>query len=267
MVKGRARAFRSAGLLFLLTSSIADFASADPADEKTACIANHEEGQAARTKVEWSRALHHFQACSMDTCPGPLRKDCLTWSEEIQAQQPSILITVRDFYTETDVADPRVTIDGQLVTLSGVALPLDPGRHTIHVKADGYPPTEMVVLFREGEKRRIVQIALRRPEPPKRWDPVAPSRAPWAAIAVGGGALAFAGAALAVGLSGTALERDYRSSCGPICPASDVDTLRTRYAIADTLFGLSIVSAVIATVLWITHGPSQAQPQTNRANR
>jgi hypothetical protein len=53
-------------------------------------------------------------------------------------------------------------------------------------------------------------------------------------------------------LTGKSDENDLRDSCSPNCPESDVDSVRTKYLVADISLGVGIASLGAATWLFVT---------------
>src|SRR5689334_3415815 len=63
------------------------------ADGIAACIDIHLDGQRLRDKGQLKGARQRFLACSAESCPALVRKDCLQWLAEVDEQMPTLLIS------------------------------------------------------------------------------------------------------------------------------------------------------------------------------
>jgi hypothetical protein len=85
---------------------------------------------------------------------------------ELAPQVPSVTLVVASVPQGT-----RITLDGVEITPAslGVALPVDPGEHTIVLQAPGVPEDDLRFTIARGEKQSIVlrlEAPAKRPEPP-----------------------------------------------------------------------------------------------------
>src|SRR5262249_39749169 len=98
-----------------------------------------------------------------DVCPHVVRKDCLRWMDELRESQSSIVLGARD-EAGNDVLDVRVSIDGKVAAdvLDGKAILGDPRPHRLGFEGGRGPSVELDIVVREGEKNRVVAVALRR---------------------------------------------------------------------------------------------------------
>jgi hypothetical protein len=189
------------------------------------CIAASAEGQALRDRGQLRAARDRFLECSRDSCPALIRRDCANWLGNMQASIPSVAPRARDA-AGRDLADVRLSIDGQPTILDGRAIPLDPGEHLLRFERNGAAPIEMRVLVRQGERDRPVDAVFPlpvRPGPPalELAKPASRSRT-GAFIAAGAGAAGLAGFA-ALGLYARGEVDDMRKRCAPDCAQSRVD--------------------------------------------
>ena len=58
-------------------------------------------------------------------------------------------------------------------------------------------------------------------------------------------------------VTGKSDENDLRDRCSPNCPESDVDSVRTKYLVADISLGVGIASLGAATFLFVTSNDSR----------
>jgi hypothetical protein len=177
---------------------------------------------------------------------------------------PSVVIEARD-HGGRDVVDVRVSIDRELValTLSGHALPVDPGVHRFRFEYRKFPAIEQQVVIREGEKDRKIAIqfadpaSAHAPEPPPAPVPapepaapptVAPAApapepetpsapSPWlhepvGVYVLGGVGLVSLASFAYFGLSGLSQRGDLEN-CKPNCGLDDVQSAHNKLVVAD----------------------------------
>ncbi len=249
------RALRALLLLALATttSSIAYGAGAGTSD-KLACLTAHEQGQRARNDGHTGEARRQLVACARPACPALVEKDCSTLLAELEVEQPTLLLEARD-ETGNETLVLHVFVDGVRVDeREGLAVPVDPGEHTLRIELPGHPPLEQRVVARPREKNRRVVFSLARPQPPPPASSSAPPTAAWVFSAVGVAAL---GSFAAFAISGKSLEHDDASSCAPTCSDSTVSTVRAHYIAADVSLGVAAVSTAAALYFFL-HRPAPA---------
>jgi len=226
------------------------------------CLAASMEAQTLKLKGALHDARDKFQMCVKETCPRLVRKDCVEFLEKIAAAMPTIVIGAHDKRGK-DVVDVRVSLDGAPIAthLDGKPIELDPGSHTLHFEMDGAPPVDQPLLVREGEKDRLVTVAIG-PEPP----PVVvappprttgPSVATWV---LGGIGLASLAATAITGSISLAQWSSLHDGCAVThsCAAGDVSTVNTLYDVAYTTaaVGGALVVAGIVTFFVTRHTES-----------
>ena len=236
-------------------------------DLKT-CADAAEKAQRSRNDGKLKDAREQLVICARSVCPGIIRKDCEPWLSELDGRMPTLVVSAKDGGGK-ELADVRVTIDGTLVTskLDGKPIPIDPGPHAFKYEHDGSPTVEKNVVFREGEKGRVLDVVFES-EPLKK-EPVAEKEKPVEKAGAPIGGLVFAGiGALAIenfvlfDLSAKGSADTLRSTCAPRCAQSDVDTVNGKLIIADISLGVGIVALGVATYLLVTHysaKPAQIQ--------
>jgi len=233
------------------------------------CTQTYEKAQEEKLAGHLNAALVHLKSCIDPSCPKFIREDCARWMDETESALPSVVFAVRR--DGNDLTDVDVVCDGRPLTrsLDGKAIPLDPGLHNFTFSIPDFVPVERNVLIRAGERNRMVEVEFQR-----------------AGVAVAGTALATGGGAGSVGtkpikkyvpyaltglgvlglagfttfaILGNNQKSDLERSCSPYCSASQVDSVRTKYLLADAFLGVGIVSLGVATYLFIKgHGQTDA---------
>jgi hypothetical protein len=160
-----------------------------------------------------------------------------------------------------DIADAKITEGNRVVTesISGVAYEMDPGVHKFKAEIPAHDPIETTVVVREGEKNRVIRSDFTPPPvfppgggilPPK---PTGPRPIPPAAWVFGGVAVVAAGVGTTFGLLARGKKSDLdKLGCSPFCTESQVSSMKSMALVADIGFGAAIVSAGVATVLFVT---------------
>jgi hypothetical protein len=255
--------FVTAVVLFARNARPADSA---PDDDKRTCFRAVDEAQRLHIAHKLVAARDQFLLCARPTCPVLFRNDCVGWLSEVQAALPSVVFGARDSQGQ-DLMDVHVFVDGKPITsrLEGTSSDVDPGPHTFRFEWAGHGAIEQQAVIREGEKDRLLTVtftpghllpATARPDRPP------PATAP---IPVGVwifGGLAVAGVAGYTGLflSSASDLRHLQSTCAPTCPASDVDSARTKYILSYASLGLGIASAGFAST-WFLVSRSRSSHQ------
>lgn len=150
-----------AGLTAALGIGVVLVAGTARAEDARACIAASDGGQKLRDDHKLAAARERFTACARESCPALIRKTCQDWLAQVAAEQPTIVLGVRDGGGH-DLIRVRVSIDGAVVatTLDGSPLRVDPGQHVLRFEADGFVPAEQTVLARQGETDREITVQL-----------------------------------------------------------------------------------------------------------
>ncbi len=134
-------------------------AAADPTKEQ--CIAANDHAQEFRQTAKLGKAREQLLICVAQSCPGPVREDCAQRLDELDKAMSTIVFEIKDG-AGNDVAAVTVTMDGQPFArqVGGAAVAVDPGEHHFVFAQAGQPSTEKVVMVREAEKDRRVQVVL-----------------------------------------------------------------------------------------------------------
>jgi hypothetical protein len=138
------------GVLFAVTDASADV---------QACLAASEKGQRARAAGNLREAREQFVVCGAQSCPALVRRDCAEWTSQLAQTLPTLVFGAHDRQGH-DLFDVTVSMDGEpLVTkLDGKSVMVDPGRHTFRFEMAGFPPVTQVVLVKEGERARGINV-------------------------------------------------------------------------------------------------------------
>lgn len=253
---------RSAKASVLVLAGALLVSRAHAAPPKKQCIAAAEQGQQLRSEGHLRDARRTLAACTQNSCPTIVRRDCGRWIDEIDATQPSV--TVRLEEDGVEVPDGKVFLDGDpLLRGDGRSTPLDPGTHRFLWSRDG-GNVEQEITIREGEHNRLIVL---RPGPgsakSQRFDEGPPpdrsrsgaSPLPWI---VGGTGLALAaGGAILWGI-GLTDRSNLASSCAAAhaCAMSDVEASHVKLEVGDVLFGVGLVAVATAVVLLLLQDPA-----------
>jgi hypothetical protein len=244
-------------------------ASAAPPSRAERCVALAERGQQERDRAAFTEARVSLRACAADECPSLVRKDCAQWLAEVEASTPTVVLGAKDAQGN-DVIGARILVDGkpyQEQADTGRAVPLDPGPHVFRFEHPPDTPVELTEVVRMGEHNRPVYgtfagappapvppapAPAAAAPPPAAAPPVAPTThvSPWAYVlgavaVVGGASFAYFGA------TGLGEKSQLRSQCGSTCSDAQVEPLKVKYITADASLGVGVISAAIATWLFL----------------
>ncbi len=128
---------------------------------KQECVAANESAQDLRRLGQLREARKQLALCVSEQCPGPVREDCAQRLSEVDKATPTLVFVARD-KAGNDMSAVLVTMDGLPFadSLDGSATQVDPGEHRFIFEGEGLPPTEKVVVVREGDKGRHVNVVL-----------------------------------------------------------------------------------------------------------
>ncbi|MGC4069480.1 MAG: hypothetical protein QM784_33470 [Polyangiaceae bacterium] len=263
----------SLSLAFLTLSNVA------VADSK-ACITAHATGQREARAGHLRLATQLFTTCgSDDSCPSQLRQECAEFLRQVEQTMPTVIFVVTGEKNE-DISAVKVFSTDDLIVdgLDGRAIRIDPGKHRLRFLLPSGEVLSSDVLIREGEKNRLIQMRVAepvepgevaekpeaKPEPPPPVapppQPVPPPAAPeprtipvafWIASGVAVAGLATGTTFALMGKS----EKSTLSDCAPYCKADKrgtYDDLKRDYLIADVGFAVGVVSAGVATWLYVS---------------
>lgn len=225
---------------------------------KARCIESFEKAQVAKKATRYAEARAKALECSNAACPAAVRGDCAELLRDVEALSPSVVFEVLDGEGR-ELVDVRVSLDGEPLAerVDAKAVPVDPGEHTF--RFEGAPgATTVKVLVREGEKAKKVSARLGAPKTPDPTPPApveasstGPSPAAWV---LGGVGLVGLGLFAGLGGAGLAEKGELEASCGKTpagCTPAQLDSVKTKFLVADVSLAAGGVSLVVATVLFV----------------
>ena len=272
-----------------LALSTTRIAHADP----KACITSHATGQREAKAGHLRLATQLFTKCGSDEyCPSQLRQECSELLESVQRTVPTVIFSVLDEKNK-DVSAAKVYSTDELIAdgLDGRAIQIDPGKHRLRFLLPGGEVLNSDVLIREGEKNRLIQVRLgggddsaTNDHPPKETteavrpqleaapkpsvaarpaspaSPAAQSGYPVGAWVAVGASVVGLGVGTTFALLGKSKKSDL-DACSPNCgndARPSYDALKRDYLVADIGFAAGVVSAGVAT--WLFVRPRSASP-------
>lgn len=275
-------------LTLIATLLLAATAHADP----KACITAHATGQREAKAGHLRLATQLFTSCGSDeSCPAQLRQECAEFLKSVEQSVPTVIFSVVDENNQ-DVNGVKVFSSDELLIdgLTGRAIHVDPGKHHLRFLLPSGEILNSDVLIREGEKSRLIEVKTKDDTQPEATPTPPPAPPPQAEVPIfteaplpppperrtlpiafwiaSGTALAGAGVGITYAVIGKSEKNDL-SECAPHCTEimrSTYDHLKRDYLIADIGFGVSIVSAGIATYFLVsTYSGSQERRSSSVA--
>ncbi len=248
-------------------ASVAGEARADEARQQ--CVTDAESGQALLRSGKPRAALRPLFDCSQPTCPGLVRRDCLTYLGEAQAAVPSVVFGARDEGGH-DVTDARVFLDGQPLegALRGQVTEVEAGPHTVRFERAGAKPIEQTFVAREHDQGRPIMAqftaklagASASPEPLVLDHESARGARPIPALTYALGAVSLVSAAVATGFGVRGvIDRGNDCSASHVCSASTYSQIQTSFDVADVGFGVAL-AALGGTVWSYLARPTRSAP-------
>jgi hypothetical protein len=222
-----------------------------------ACIAAYESAQEKRGDGSLVGAREQATLCAAASCPAFIRDDCATWRGELDAEVPSITFDVTK--SGERLTNVRVTEGERVLTenLAGTAVELDPGDHSLRFEAEGAEPRTLTVHVTRGEKQKRVAVELvPLASPPPRASgapPKEPERSanvlPWVLVGTGvAGMTAFT----LLGASGLSEEAKLERTCAPSCDEEALQSVQTKYLLADVSLAVGIGGLLAGGYLLLT---------------
>lgn len=272
----RARAAVRFGVLAVIAAVASPAAGGPPSatsakdkDPKKQCVTAYEDAQALRNTGRLRAAREQDLLCSAPVCSKVLRKDCVTWAQELDASIPTVVFEVHD-RDDKETSSVRVLVDDEplLETLSGKAVEVDPGQHLFRYELAGAEPIEEHMVIREGEKNRKLSVSFFKPPPPSETPTPTPttpqpppSGSPVGPIVLGSVGVIGVGVFATLAILGTKRKGELESSCAPRCAHADVSSVRNELVAGDIALGVGVVSLGAAAILFFRSrdaGPAEA---------
>lgn len=248
---------RAASLFALAVVLSSTGALADAATTK-ACTESFEKVQYLQKDNKLRAAREQAAVCARDACPKFVRDECNKWLADIDASQPTVVISAHDD-KGADLADVKVDVDNELLQaqLTGTSVAIDPGPHTLRFTRAGQPPIEQKVVIRVTEKNRIVKVdfpaaVAASTTPSDSSASPGSARGPlWPGLVVAGVGVAAIGASIGIGLVASSDADNLRNTCAPRCSHDAVSAVDTKVIISDVLLGVGVVAAGVAVWMLI----------------
>lgn len=219
------------------------------------CSVAYARGQEERLAGRLYNARGAFQQCSSNACSRELVRDCGRWLKEVEADLPTVRVSVHDEHGAA-VAPLSVTIDGQALPPAALSAPivLESGPHELRFEAPGYQPVKLEKALRPSDREVSVAVTLRPPAPPAVETPrtTAVPAASWILAGVGTAAL---GGSLYFGVKARGEYQDLKDTCAPACAPSATDAMHRHSVIADVALGGSLLAFAAAAVVYFTSQP------------
>lgn len=238
------------GLLVLVSAAARAWAQSGAPED--ACIRAAEDGQRSRSRDKLRDARAAFETCAKRECPAEVVARCTDWLAETVRATPTFVVSAQDARGK-DLTGGSVTLDGAHVAdaLSGRAIAVDPGTHTIELRAAEGGPVREIVVVHEGQKDRLVVLRLPElaPSEPMRAKTSASRPVPWTVWAAG--ALGVAGAGVFVGFGSAGLYDRDRSGCASGCARADASRVGAELAVADVGLAVAVAWLAAAAALWL----------------
>lgn len=230
-------------------------------DPVVKCVESYTEGQRLRNDGHLLEGRAQFWECSQSTCPAALRKDCITWSEELKAQIPTV--SFRATLDGKLASDAKVYLDGRLLetALGGRAVELNPGPHTARFELGSFPAQEQEFVAAEGERYRVLNAEFKSLTPapvavntsPTPLVDTAPERPiPTLTYVFLGVGVAGAISAVVWGISTSVTKGDLEATCSPNCSQNKIDAVKQRALLSDISTGVGILGFAGAAITYFT---------------
>jgi hypothetical protein len=252
--------------------------------DKAACGKAYTQAQVQKKAGKLREAKKNLLVCAQKSCPGFINSECAKWLNDVESTLPTIVIAASDA-KGNDLTDVSVSSDGQQLAdkLGGMALEVDPGKHTLRFEHAGAEPVEKKVLIREGEKARVIKVQFGSPEEaaaaqPKQGaasgggaagvDTSSGGSSKTLAYVLGGVGIVGLGSFAYFGLTGSSQKSDLLKHCkNNVCdlPQDQIDSKRsavkTKFLIADVSLGVGVVSLGLATYFFLKPDHSSEAPK------
>jgi len=235
----------------------AAYAASGKDTSNKSCIEAYERVQTLREQGALGDARAAAIACSADTCPKVLAKECATWLDQIAQSQPTVVLgaTAPD---GKDLTNVRVSVDGKPLAseLGARALAIDPGAHKLRFESDEHGAIHLDVVVREGEKNRRI-VAAFMPKREATPTPVANVPSPsdeglplgfWIVGGLGVAGVGVGATFEALGL----LQAGELEACKPSCDRGEVDAMSMKLLVGDIAVGAGTTALVGALIIALT---------------
>jgi hypothetical protein len=200
-----------------------------------------------------------------------VRSECTTWLTEITNDLPAVVVDAKD--PQGDAATGVVVVvDGAPYApgLDGKPIELDPGEHNFRFELPGAVPIEKREFLEKGSGAREIHLIFESAGTPSQVV-VSPEAADaetgsktnlrtYAYVAGGVGAAGLIGFAV-FGAMGKSKQSELEKSCSPTCSPDEIDSVKSKFLIADISLGVGLVGLGTGVALFFLSQPSsKAEP-------
>lgn len=236
-------------------------------DKKKACAQAYEQAQELRKGRKLQQAAEQLSICSQKECPFFVRKQCTQWDKDVKAAIPSVVFDVRDAVTGEALSGARVLLNGKVLKdpIDQGEVEVDPGDHLLRYELPGAEPIEQTISVAEGERAKKISVlfdrsasqnAKKQALPPPEGGP------PVLSFVFGGLGIAGLGLFTTFAVLGLSERNELRDTCAPACSEDQVNSVKTKFLVADISLGVGIASLSAAAFFLIT---APSAPKENKS--
>ncbi len=288
---GRSRAdARALSVVILLAAAATSSGRASADETKRQCAASAENGQRLRDEGKPLAARAELVVCGRQACPAVIRAHCARWLEQVEAAVPSVVFQARAGAPghSIDLTDVEVAIDGVGIprALDGQPHRVEPGQHTFRYTRHGSAPVESSILLVAGEKNRLLAVTFASDDAASGGASSSRGAAPSVSVAADASASSgtpsssgarsairpaawvFAGLAVVggagfayFGATGKSDLDSLRATCAGHCTQAAVSSAWNRLIVSDVSLAVGVVSAGLATWLWLSPRHEEPPPE------
>ena len=228
--------------------ALLSFGRVSRADEQ--CTPSFERAQELRAKGQRMAARDELLVCAAQ-CGEELRRYCVTWLTEVEAELASVVLVARRSGKDVPLGEVRIYVDGAERQPQRGRLVLEPGTHTIAFVHRGDTVEQRVSLKAGAEPASVVATFS---SPPPKPPPVKPKTtlteetpvASWVLLGLGGAALT---AAAILTINGHLMRNDLKDSCAPACEPNSIVPIERQWVAAGILAGAGAAALISAGVI------------------
>jgi hypothetical protein len=258
----RAFAFTFVAVLGLPLSDAA--AQTEPSEPSCEAV---EKTEALRAQGHYRQARVQLLECVNAQCGGDVRRRCASTLQKLDAITPSIVVRAEDA-SGNDVTDVAVSSGPDLLvnSLDGMAISVDPGEHVFTFQRPAEAPVTQNLTIARGEKFRAIDVkigsrptlALPTAASAQGDSGISSERLAAGVSLIGVGVAGLAGFTW-LGLKARSHEEDLKG-CKPNCSDGFVESVETRYLLANVSLGVGVAALGAAAWVLLTGSAAEAEP-------